>query len=59
MTQREWLSSTGEFLFGKHKDRLPEDVIRSDRSYIRWIVDEVEDILEEDRQILQALLNRR
>lgn len=59
---REWLDSSGRFMFGKygptsHDDgELAEDVAREDPSYIRWIVNDVEDISDDDREVLSQYL---
>lgn len=58
-SSRPWLDSSGSFLFGKYKGLLAEDIAQDDSSYIRWIVNEVEDITEEDRQVLFQLLQYR
>lgn len=56
---RSWLDKSGCFLFGKHEYRMPEDVMRDDPEYIRWVVEEVEDVDEEDREVLSACLAYR
>lgn len=60
-TGRDWIDSQGQFIFGKHKGELVENVISEDPSYIRWIVSEVENISEDDRDFLSQQLkyNRR
>lgn len=58
-TGRVWLDPSGYFLFGKYKNGLAEDVARDDPSYIRWIVNDAEDICEEDREVLSQLLTYR
>lgn len=62
---RSWLDSEGRFLFGKHgptaglEGESIERVRREDPGYLRWIVECVEDICEEDRDIIAAALRRR
>lgn len=62
---REWLDSDGCFVFGKYGPPNPasvEDVAREDPSYLRWILENVEDIDHEDRDIIEVALqygNRR
>jgi hypothetical protein len=51
-----WLDSDGYFLFGKYKNSLAEDIAKDDPSYVKWIVSDVEDICEEDREVLSQLL---
>jgi hypothetical protein len=58
-TGRTWLDSSGYFLFGKYENALAEDVVQDDPSYVRWIVNDVEDICEEDREVLSQLLTYR
>lgn len=56
---REWLDSGGYFLFGKYGPPNPahvEDVAREDPSYLRWILENVEDINHEDRDVIEAAL---
>lgn len=52
---RQWLDSSGCFTFGKYgppNAQSVEDIAREDPSYLRWIVENVEDISEEDREII-------
>lgn len=56
---RDFLDSTGRFLFGKHKGELSDSVAATDPSYLRWIVNDVEDCSDEDREILATLLEQR
>jgi hypothetical protein len=58
-TGRTWLDSGGFFLFGKYKNSLAEDIAKDDPSYVKWIVESVEDICEEDREMLSQLLTYR
>lgn len=58
-SKQDWIDDDGFFLFGKHSGEIIEHVARNDPSYIRWIVSEVDDITDGDRQILETLLNRR
>ncbi len=56
---RAWIGESGEFLFGKYQDDLAEDVARRDPAYVCWVVNEVENVSDEDRNILSLLLARR
>lgn len=56
---KDWLDSSGRFLFGKHQGKLAEYVAQTDYAYVRWVVDNIEDISEEDREILASLLSFR
>lgn len=58
-TGRTWLDPSGYFLFGKYKNALAEDIAKDDPSYVRWIVQDVEDISEEDREVLSQLLRHK
>lgn len=59
---RDWLDSSGRFLCGKYgpKDGNPgasaEFIAVKDFRYILWILDNVDNISEEDRKILETLL---
>jgi hypothetical protein len=55
-TFSDWIDHRGRFAFGKHKGELIEKVAADDPSYIRWIVGEVEDISDEDRNLLAVQL---
>lgn len=61
-TGRPWLDSGGYFIVGKYSGPNPasvEDVAQEDPRYLRWIVNEVEDISEEDRDVIAAHLALR
>lgn len=55
-SDRSWLDSSGRFIFGKYKGSLAEDIVQDDSSYIYWIINNVENITEEDREVLSQLL---
>lgn len=59
LNSREWLDSNGAFIFGKHAGELAEDVAHADPAYLRWVINEVEDCADADRDLLSALLARR
>lgn len=56
---KEWLDSEGNFLFGKHEGEFIGAVARLDPDYLQWILNTVEDIDHEDRQIIESYMNRR
>lgn len=59
---REWLDNNGYFIFGKYGGPNPaavEDVAREDPSYLRWILENVEDIYYEDRDVIETALQFR
>lgn len=58
-TGRVWLDFGGYFLFGKYRNGLAEDIAKDDPSYVKWIVNDVEDICEGDREILSQFLTYR
>jgi hypothetical protein len=53
---RRWLSNEGTFLFGKHEGGLVDDVAVDDEKYVRWCVEVVEDMVDEDRTTMEAAL---
>jgi len=53
---REWLDSSGRLTIGKYKGSQAEDIASDDPSYIRWIIETVEDISEDDRNVLSQYL---
>lgn len=55
----DWLDSGGRFKFGKYRGSLAEDIATDDPQYVQWIVDTVEDISDDDREILSQLLAYR
>lgn len=59
VSAREWLDGDGNFLFGKCKGESVEDIAREDPSYLRWILENVEDIDHEDRDVIEATLQFR
>lgn len=57
---KQWLDPEGYFIFGKYggSNRTHiEDVASDDPGYLRWIVNSVEDISEEDRAIISGYLH--
>jgi hypothetical protein len=55
---KEWLDAAGRFLFGKHQGELAERVAREDPRYLSWVLEDVEDLGENEREILEALKER-
>jgi len=61
---RDWLDSESQFLFGKygpksgHPGRTVRDVLREDSGpgYIRWALDNSDDMSDGDREILESYL---
>lgn len=56
---REWLNDDGLFLFGRCQGEHVEDVAREDPGYLRWILESVEDIHYEDRDVIETALKFR
>lgn len=54
-----WLDENGFFLFGKHSDEEVNDVAQEDSPYLHWILDNVDDIDEEDREVIKSALKFR
>lgn len=55
---KDWISQAGTFLFGKYSGRTVGAVVADDPSYCRWIVETVENITDEDREMIATLLKR-
>jgi len=55
-SKMDWLDTSGRLLKGKYKGRLAESIAKEDMDYLEWIVNEVEDCSDEDREVLGALL---
>ncbi len=55
---RECLDSNGCLLFGKYRGQSAYDIVRKDSQYLTWLIDEVEDLDEQDREIISQLLNQ-
>lgn len=53
---KRWVGDDGTFLFGKYVGESVEHVAHADPGYLRWVVDEVEDVDETDRRVLSTLL---
>lgn len=56
---KDWIDNDGRFLFGKHKGEYVDDVAEEDPGYLRWIVEEVEDVSEEDWDVLNTRVDRK
>lgn len=56
---REWLDDDGLFLFGKCQGYHVEDVARDDPGYLHWILENVEDIYHEDRDVIETAIQFR
>jgi hypothetical protein len=51
-----WISPQDTFLFGKHEGESIDKVAGDDPGYLRWIVNNVESIMEEDREAISQTL---
>lgn len=56
--ERDWISPDGAFLFGKYSGRSVSAVVADDPGYCRWVVESVENITDQDRQMIATLLKR-
>jgi hypothetical protein len=56
LDQREWLDSEGFFIFGKHNGEDVNRVAESNPGYLRWILDDVANIADEDIGVIRAAL---
>jgi len=54
---REWLDLDGNFLFGKHGGEDVNDVARKDPDYLRWILETVENMRDDDSETIQGALD--
>jgi hypothetical protein len=59
MGSAEWIDADGAFTKGKHRGRLVEDIAAEEPSYLRWILDAVEGLDEEDRALLTGYVDLR
>lgn len=57
--EKDWTDDEGRFLFGKYRGYSAEHVVLEEPSYIKWIVEEVENVSESDRKYLKVLLDRK
>ena len=55
---KDWLDSSGRFLFGKYRGSSVEEIVSDDPDYLHWILDTVTDISREDRQIIASIYYR-
>lgn len=64
-TRGDWLDSSGRFRFGKYgptgKDpgELIEYVAKVDPGYLEWVLESIENLPDDDREIMEAHLARR
>jgi len=56
---REWLDEYGNFRFGKYKDESIDVIAIDDPNYLYWILETVDDIMDEDREVIEASLRVR
>lgn len=56
---REWFDNDGYFKFGKWEGESVESVAREDPSYLCWILENVDDIFHEDRDVIETALQFR
>ena len=55
--RRSWLDEDGCFRFGKYAGRFVAVVAEDDPSYVRWIIETVDDIDAEDLRTLEQLVD--
>lgn len=57
---RDIIDPQGRLQFGRqHRGEDIESIAREDPQYLEWIVREVEDISDEDREVIQTALRFR
>lgn len=54
-----WLDEHGRFRFGKYRLCLADEVAQDDPDYIRWVLEECDDMDEGDREILESIASYR
>lgn len=55
----QWIDDAGCLVRGKHQGKKIEDVAGEDPGYLRWCLDNVESISEEDREVIRTALHFR
>lgn len=50
----EWIDSAGRLTRGKYFRRDLEDVAAEDPGYLRWVLQNVEDLENDDRAVIEA-----
>lgn len=58
MSTRSWLDNGGRFRFGKHVGETVYDVALRDYGYLLWILEDVDDCDEEDRELIHTLVKQ-
>ena len=53
-SSKPWLDADGQFLFGKHRRSQVDTVCRDDPSYIRWLLETVDDMTTDDYEIISS-----
>ena len=57
---KELINDAGELVFGKkHRDETIESIARNDPEYLEWMLRDVEDMTDEDREIIHSILRNR
>lgn len=57
-SNRSVIDSSGRLRIGKHKGELAFDISRSDPEYLRWMLDNFDDMDEADAQMIEMLLSQ-
>jgi len=56
-TGRAWLDSYGCLLFGKYSGDDVNNAAKKDPDYLRWMLENVEDMNYDDRETIQGVLD--
>lgn len=56
---KRWLDDDGAFLFGKYKGTNVEEVAQDDPGYLSWLVNDVEDCDDSDREVVEMAIRWR
>jgi hypothetical protein len=55
---REILDDLGRFTFGKYRGKIAEYVARNDVGYLKWCVENMDDLSDQEMKILEQLIRR-
>lgn len=55
---RSLIDESGRLTIGKYRGSLAYDISRSDPSYLRWMLENFDDMDEEDASLIELLLSQ-
>lgn len=56
MATRSLIDESGRITLGKYRGRLAYDISRFDPDYLRWMLEDFDDMDEEDAELIETLL---